>query len=563
MFGRARTEIPPLAPVRFTVTTPPMPASDDFAVSPDGRRLAFVAPDEHGTPVVWVRQMDGAESRPVADTNGASRVFFAPGSDAVAFIAGGKLRRLGLDGGATQDIADVGREFFGGAWLPDGSIVFGSGSPTRTSGLSRVSANGGPVSQLTELRPDDIGHALPMAVEGGKTIAFAAMHNSAATRYEVCAVSSGSKAPRCIAPGIPVGWLPPNVLVIERGSRLVAVHVDPRTFTLIDEPVAIVTEDLLTEAFSTPPVRVSSSGVLAFRPGGRVTTTLTWFDRHGTRLEEIKDGTGFQDNFELSADGTRIAVTRDLSALWILDFVRGVTSRLVGSDNGVPDDPVWSPDGLLVAYTKRTGRARVVVRSVADGRERVLVESPDYDVFAEDWSRDGRFLAVGRCGRDGCGGLVVPATGGEPVEVVHGTRGIINDEYHFAPDGRWLAYNSDESGRDEVYVAKLPPTGERVQVSSNGGVVGRWRRDGRELFYLGPDGAVMSIDIQPGEVFKASAPRRLFTTAIGAPANELDDYAVSADGQRFLIPIPTRGANVEPINVIVNWSPFARSSMGR
>jgi Tol biopolymer transport system component len=216
-----------------------------------------------------------------------------------------------------------------------------------------------------------------------------------------------------------------------------------------------------------------------------------------------------------------------------------------------------------VAYTKRTGRARVVVRSVADGRERVLVESPDYDVFAEDWSRDGRFLAVGRCGRDGCGGLVVPATGGEPVEVVHGTRGIINDEYHFAPDGRWLAYNSDESGRDEVYVAKLPPTGERVQVSSNGGVVGRWRRDGRELFYLGPDGAVMSIDIQPGEVFKASAPRRLFTTAIGAPANELDDYAVSADGQRFLIPIPTRGANVEPINVIVNWSPFARSSMGR
>ena len=188
---------------------------------------------------------------------------------------------------------------------------------------------------------------------------------------------------------------------------------------------------------------------------------------------------------------------------------------------------------------QRGDRSRITARPVDGGADRTICEPQDDDVWVEDWSRDGRYLAVGSSrGWREPRLLLVPVAGGTPVTVP--AAGDIIDECHFSPDGKWLAYNSDASGRQEIYVTRLPGTGERWQVSSAGGVQPRWRGNGRELFYLAPDGSMMCVAIAPGQAFVPLAPRRLFSVPEGLGSPILDEYGVTADGQRFLVAEPIR-----------------------
>src|SRR6185436_18370187 len=178
----------------------------------------------------------------------------------------------------------------------------------------------------------------------------------------------------------------------------------------------------------------------------------------------------------------------------VIDTTRSVVSRVVAGERGWANDPVWSPLGREFAYLQRTDRSRIVARPVDGGADRTVYESADADVWVEDWSRDGRYIAVGSSsGWRHPRALIVPVAGGPPIPVP--VEGTIVDEYHFSPDGRWLAYNSDASGRQEIYVSPLPPTGERWQVSPAGGVQARWRADGGELLYIAPEGAMMAVTI--------------------------------------------------------------------
>jgi Tol biopolymer transport system component len=284
-----------------------------------------------------------------------------------------------------------------------------------------------------------------------------------------------------------------------------------------------------------------------------------WFDRTGRRGEVI--ATGSHDNFDLGPDGSRIlAAGTDAGGndiVSVIDVTRGVVSRVVAGERGWANDPVWSPDGREFAYMQRSDRSRIIVRPVDGGTERTVYEPADDDVWVEDWSRDGRYLAVGSSkGWRQPRVLLVPLSGGMPITVP--AEGGIVDEYHFSPDGRWLAYNSDASGRQEIYVTPLPPTGERWQISSAGGVQPRWRQDGRELFYISPTGTMMMVAVGEGRSFRASAPQRLFTLPEGLGSPILDEYAVRGDGHAFLIAEPIRARGVQPISVIVNWSPRGR-----
>jgi eukaryotic-like serine/threonine-protein kinase len=538
---------------RFQIATPTMFDLADFEVSPDGRTLAFVALVNARIPAVWIRPFDAAEASVLKGTEGAQGVFWSPDSRSVGYAVNRQLYRRTIQGGASQAIASFSGQFLGAAWSRD-AIVFAL-FPT---GLMRVSADGGAPTALTRLRPADRLHGRPIFLAGGRRLLVPA-HTSSG--HQTCVVSLDDPTVRCAdTVGAAVADLSGGRLLSIRDGSLLVEPFDAAAVKSTGEAAPILDAELhLRSAGNRTPVSYSPGGVLAFRPGAAEQRRLVWFERSGRRGETVAAGS--YESFDLGPDGTRIlAAGTDASGndiVSLIDVARGVVSRVVSGERGWANDPIWSPDGREFAYTQRTDRWRIAARVVNGGAERTLFESIDADVWVEDWSRDGRYVAVGRSrGWRRPQVLVAPVAGGPPIVVP--ADGEIVDEYHFSPDGRWLAYNSDASGRQEVYVTPLPSTGERWQVSSAGGVQPRWRGDGRELYYIAPDAAMMSVTIGTGPAFRASAPARLFTLPEGLGSPIVDQYAVRADGRAFLVAEPIHAQSVQPISVIVNWPPSNR-----
>jgi Tol biopolymer transport system component len=547
---RATLARSPSAPAyRFQIATPTMLDLADFELSPDGRTLAFVALSDAQAPSVWIRPLDAAQATVLAGTEGATRVFWSPDSQTVGYAANRQLHRRPIQSAASQPIAAFTGQFVGGAWSGD-TIVFAS----FPNGLMRVSASGGAPAPLTRLRSGERLHGRPVFLPDGRRLLFPADTDAGS---QTCLVSLDDPTTRCAdAAGALVASLDPQRILSLRDGSLLVQPFDLATMRASgDATPAAIDELQLRTTGNRAAVSYSPAGAIAFRPGAGEQARLVWFDREGRRGEAV--ATGSYDTFDLSPDGHRVLAAgtdpdgNDVVSL--IDVRRGVVSRVVAGERGWANDPVWSPDGREFAYTQRSDRSRIVARPVdGGGPERTLFEPPDSDVWVEDWSRDGREVAVGASrGWRSPRLLLVPTTGGAPRTVI-AESGIV-DEYHFSPDGHWLAYNSDASGRVEVYLTPLPPTGERWQVSSAGGVQPRWRRDGRELFYIAPDSALMAVAIGDGRAFNASAPRRLFALPQGLGSPILDEYAVAADGASFLVAEPIRARGVQPITVIVNW----------
>jgi len=547
---QANRQAPQMAiPYRFQIATPTMLDLTDFAVSPDGRTLAFVALADEKVPAVWIRPFGAADATVLPGTEGARGVFWSPDSQHVGYAVSRQLYQRSLAGGTARNVTTLSGQFIGAAWWED-SIVFA----VFPGGLLRVPAAGGEASVLTRPRSGDRVHGRPVFLGDGRLL-FPVL---TATGTQTCAVSIDGPEMRCVeASGALVGSIDSTHLLSLRGGSLMIERFDAQAMTYTGAATPVITEELhLRSAGNRAPVSYSSSGAIAFRPGAAEQRRLVWFDRSGRRGDVV--ATGSHDNFDVSADGNRILVagtdTSGNDIVSVIDVTRGVQSRVVAGERGWANDPVWSPDGREFAYMQRGDRSRITARPVDGGADRTIYEPQDDDVWVEDWSRDGRYLAVGSSrGWREPRLLLVPVAGGTPVTVP--AAGDIIDECHFSPDGKWLAYNSDASGRQEIYVTRLPGTGERWQVSSAGGVQPRWRGNGRELFYLAPDGSMMSVAIAPGQAFVPLAPRRLFSVPEGLGSPILDEYGVTADGQRFLVAEPIRARGTPPINVLVNWSP--------
>jgi Tol biopolymer transport system component len=260
---------------------------------------------------------------------------------------------------------------------------------------------------------------------------------------------------------------------------------------------------------------------------------------------------GAYQSFDLSPDERQIAVglTDDI---WLLDVARGVLSRFT-SDPGTEGDPIWSPDGRrLVFASSRNGPQNLFEKALSGGTETLLMAS-DQPTYPEDWSRDGRFIVyVSPMG--GRGIWILPLSN-DRKPFVFLEDPFMKDEPHFSPDGRWLAYYSNESGQAEVYVQPFPGPGERVRASTDGGSQPRWRKDGSELFYLALDGRLMAVAIKDGSAMELGVPKVLFQTPITAITRSVDQYAVTADGQRFVVLAPVGGgAPQSPITVALNWT---------
>jgi Tol biopolymer transport system component len=539
------------AAVRFTMPPPPgtrFPfgaANPSQAVSPDGRRLAFVA-GRPGAPFsLWVRELDSVEARQLPGTDGAFDAFWSPDGRFLAFFADARLKKIDVSGGSAQVIGDV-QSPSGGTWNADDVIIYGSNAGP----LLRVSATGGQPVALTTLDRSrkETAHRHPYFLPDGRHFLYVAGPSN--TVY-VGELDAPEGKPLLTADSKAV-YTAPGYLLFVRQGRLMAHAFDARTLEMAGQPFSVAGQVGYFAVTARAAFSVSDAGVLTIASGdagelGR----FVWFDRAGRSLETPIPEVGAYQSFDLSPDERQIAVglTDDI---WLLDVARGVLSRFT-SDPGTEGDPIWSPDGRrLVFASSRNGPQNLFEKALSGGTETLLMAS-DQPTYPEDWSRDGRFIVyVSPMG--GRGIWILPLSN-DRKPFVFLEDPFMKDEPHFSPDGRWLAYYSNESGQAEVYVQPFPGPGERVRASTDGGSQPRWRKDGSELFYLALDGRLMAVAIKDGSAMELGVPKVLFQTPITAITRSVDQYAVTADGQRFVVLAPVGGgAPQSPITVALNWT---------
>jgi Tol biopolymer transport system component/DNA-binding winged helix-turn-helix (wHTH) protein len=539
---------PPAEPVSFYVH-PLTKTIQSFALSPDGRYLVIAAGEGTKQPL-WVRALDTAEPRPLPGTEDARDPFWSRDSRFIAFFADGKLKKIAATGGPPQNIGNVtnGR-FGGGTWSRDGVILFsvGAGSP-----LYRVSAAGGmPVPATSTEASVGSYHDYPSFLPDGRHFLFM----EAGGRPHLGSLDSKDIRP---LPGLPAYavFLPSlrdgeGHLFFGRDGALMAQRFDTRRLQPLGEMLQIATgvRGRWGADFS-----VSASGALAYRTA--VLNRLTWFDRQGQRLESVGEPGALQVGFRLSPDQKRVAVQGGGDGVdvdvWVVDLEHGTSSRLTFTP-GLDNWPVWSPDGGRVAHRGvREGRPGIYLTDTGGASKDELLLETGSHLYPQDWSPDGRFLVyLVSNPKTGFDLWLVPLA--PPRQPIPLAQTEFSERYaQFSPDGRWIAYTSDETGRTELYLQTLPPSGARWQVTTSGGDSPRWRRDGKELFYLAPDGRLMAMAVSGSSTFQASPPQPLFLATIPS-GNPGPSYDVSADGKRFLMSVPARDAAETPITVVTNW----------
>src|SRR5262245_1944932 len=516
------------------------------AVSPLGRSVAYVAAGSGGT-ALWVRALDSDDVREVPVGGQPGEIAWSPDDRLVAFASEGKLRTLDVASGTVQTLCEVPGAVIGIAWTTDSAVVFGVDGSSETSGLFRIPAAGGSAQRFAAL---PTGALKSLTFDSRNNLAIDLVERSAGR--QLCVTSLSGRELGCLPLQTDtVAYAGSGYLVFSRGSTSVAQRFDTRGVRLDGDaaPVAANVGGLARKAFAV--AGGSAVPVLAYiaaRTGAN--SQFTWFDRTGRTLASVGEPSSFV-NFDLSPDARFVAATRRESSgytAWILDARRAIVSRAETNQSGA--DVIWAPDGSGFAYlTQEPGGTVIYEQPAFGGAPKVLVRRTDVFGGLEDWSKDGRFIALETQG--GHRGEAQPVDGGKPLILTSGTTAVV-DEFRFSPDGKWVAYNSDESGRQEVYVAPFPATGSRWQVSAAGGVQPRWRGDGHELFYLTPDGTLTAAAIGSGTPPDIGKPASLFKTGV-APTYNLDHFAVTTDGQRFLIRAPVSGQDESLLKIVVNW----------
>jgi Tol biopolymer transport system component len=563
--------------VRFVVEAPygPAPvAPAGFAVSPDGRHLVFVAPAGTGTRTLWLRSLDSFETRALPGTDDAWNPFWSADSQSVAFTAGTQLRRIDLATSRVQAIADM-PSVVNGTWNRDGTIVVSAtAGPTR---LIKVPASGGmPIDIPLPAALRGATVASPSFLPDGRHFVYHARTASPATTGIYVTTLDGQEHRFLVASDSQANYADSGQLLFVRSGSMMAQPFDPQMLALtgaarpLPEPVSFV-PGIDRAGFS-----MSRGSVLAYR--GRVDSSeLLWVDRTGRAIGSLASGTYI--NPALSPDGTRVAIARgDPTAgtadIWIIDSNRAM--RQLTSAAGVENFPVWSPDAKRIVFSaERDGVLQIFEKDVnagaADADE--PVNASRYSKMPFDWSRDGRFVLFAWFQGGGFLGArlwTLPvnapyesghAAAGAADAIVSSSPGKEEGQGQISPDGRWLAYVSDITGSPQVFVRPFPHGPGRWLISTNGGLEPKWRADGRELFYLGSDQMMMSAEIAPGATFAAGPPRPLFRTNLvgaylGSPfpnGRVRNEYAVTPDGQRFLINQPLGGASAYAVRLVVNW----------
>jgi serine/threonine protein kinase len=560
-----RNEPAPPATVRFDI---PVPDKLNFywyelpAVSPDGQRIAFTAAASNtSVEQLFVRPLNAATATEIP-VSGSSPTypFWSPDSQQIAFSSQGTLQRVDVSGGTPVTICDC--NSFGGTWNRDGVILATS---QQTGALFRVSAAGGDAKPLQPLAQGETVRVWPEFLPDGKHYLYLSI-GKAPYRQGIYAASLDSNGRTFIvATNTNAAWLQSGQLLFTRGSVLMGQPFDLSSLKLSGDPRPVA--DHIEQGGTSVAMAsfaASPNGTLLWRhTKPTALSALQWFDRSGRKLAAVGEPADYS-NPNLSPDSSKLAVcirdpqtgTRDI---WVFDLVRGGKTRLT-FDPADDVNPVWSPDGTRIAFTSDRSGQRNIYWKPADGSgpDQLLLGGKEAQENVEDWSRDGKYL-IYNYQLGGHADLNVLPLAGDRKPVTYLDTPFYTQESQFSPNGRWVAYYSDESGRMEVYVQgfNLDPSQPRGkwQISTTGGELPRWGRDGKELYYrLGTQ--YFAVDVKTdGASFQAGAPKPLFEAhAVGTTGSGGSPYVVSSDGQRFLVLAATdEKTPSSPIDVAVNW----------
>ena len=565
-------------PLRFALDMPEGIALDPNAVnhpavSPDGLAIAFGRPSLAGAShPLCVRSLVTGETRALEGTDGAYNPFWSPDGGSVVYFDRGRaaLYRVDLNGGPPRRLGALPGTPGTGSWSSGGTIVFNAGGfvgRTFTARIYTVSASGGEPVPLTahDAKRGEDAHFWPHFLPDGQRFLFSVRSDRPETTGVFVASLKAPDERRRLLPEPSKAVPTADRLLFTRERTLLGQVFDPSRLSLNGDAVPIA-QNVGVASFNTDWGMFGASGGTLVYVGApaRAGMQLAWVDRRGTKIEEV-GRPALYGQLVLAADGKQAAVeiaSGTSQDLWVLDMARGV-GRRVTTDPIPESDPLLAPDGKsLVFGVRRDGGGGKLLRLSLEGvgEQSLLLESAQ-EVYPESWSPDGKtllYMTEDQRRPRSLGSVWALGTGPQAKPELVFKNGFGVDEPQVSPDGRWLAYISDESDQWEVYVRPFGRPGEPVRVSVNGGGQPKWRRDGKELFYLAADGRLMSVRVTgTGAAFDVGLPAALFDT--GGYQPELDDYAPSADGQRFLVKVAPEGRSAE-MNVVFNWPSLITSS---
>jgi len=548
---------------RFAILAIPAPKNSSFsnslAVSPDGSKIAFVAAGPDGVPLLWVRPLDSANSRMISQTEEAVFPFWSPDSRFIAFFAKGELNKVEAMGGFPHPICKS-ADSRGGAWSSNGTILF---SPSSSDGLYAVPSEGGPATRITnlDLNRKENSHRFPSFLPDGEHFLYVAL--SSTENQGIYLGSLKSKETKRVLDAVSaVAYTPPGYLLYVYRESLVAQKFDPKRLQVSggavpigEEPSTNFSAITASAAFS-----VSNYGLLVYRTGGMDMRKLTRVDREGKLLGTIGQPAPYGEPF-LSGDGIHMVFEAQERSdvqtdLWVLNVPNGTSSRFT-FDPGEDVCGVYSPDNTRIAWSAtRSGTYDLYAKS-ADGTgiDELLLKT-DVPKYPDDWSPDGKYILYENVNPETQFDLWVLPIFGDRKTFPYLTTKFNEAHSRFSPNGKWIAYASDESGITELYVQSFPAGGGKWQISTNGGDQPSWRSDGKELFYVAPDGKLRAVEIKEASSTFQPGGTTILSGVLIPPTSVLSSksyYVAAANGQEFLVSTPIADVT-SPITVVMNWT---------
>jgi serine/threonine protein kinase/Tol biopolymer transport system component len=541
--------------VTFTIPPPSGTTLADvpskmLAISPDGGRIVF-AVESAGHRELWMRDLASTKAELLPGTQDAIEPFWSPDGQQIGFFADSKLKRVSVDGATVLTLCDAPLDARGAAWSGEGSILFSDVH----GGLSRVAATGGTSTRVTSPNQEasPVTDGWPQFLPDGRRFLYLRQKGPSiemgATVY--VRMLDGTSERQLLTGVFNALFVPPDRLLFSDASAIRVQRVDLDRGQMMGD-----VEEVSADAdrhLGHAALAVSRSGTLAYAAAGSRDHRLVWVNRSGHETGLVASVDGWRD-VVLSPDGSRAAVQRivpDANDIWTIDLARGVPSRFTFSPD-VDDDPVWSPDGTRIAFSSvRDGVSGIYQKPLAVGRDDELLLTTHASARPTSWSPDGRYLLFEQTD---------PATASDiwvmPVQGDHAPHRYLATTFserdaHFSPDGKWVVYTSDESGRNEVYVQTFPDSHERLRISTQGGESPRWASSGHELYFLSLDGRLMAVSVTPANPLRVAAPTPLFDTSAGPGTNR---YAPSSDGKRFLLSVGTAERGAAPLVVVLSWA---------
>jgi eukaryotic-like serine/threonine-protein kinase len=562
-FRRERTDARPIEAMRFIIPTPEKASIPGLpTISPDGRYVVLRVNTDDGKELLWMRALGSFEARPLVGTDGGFQPFWSSDSRTVGFFAKGKLKWIDVSGGSVQTVCDAPSNY-SGAWSHDGTIIFSRGV---ASGLYRVPATGGTPIQLTtvDASRNEIEHIWPYFLPDGRHFLFLARNAQPENSAIYVGTLDSKETTRLLQVHSSMAYASPGYLLFVRESSLMAQGFDADTLQLNGDAFPVAEHTVRNSISGRAMFSVSENGVLVFRAGGGMTNNqLVWFDRSGKQLSVLTPP-GSYNAPALSPDEKKVAVSRlDLqtgtpSDIWLIDLERGSQIRLT-TDPTSDLYPSWSPNGDRVTWVStRNGVTSIYQKlSNAASPEEPLVSSAELK-FNPQWAPDGQSIIYAQLNPKTNVDLYLLSLSGEKKSTSWLQTSFIEAQPRLSPNGRWIAYISNETEQFQVYVDSFPATGAKVAISIGGGSQPQWRADGRELYYYAPDRKLMAVEVDgDGPTFKVGEARPLFEIRVASidqsfPGNGY--YTVTHDGKRFLVSSLPEAPERQQINVIVNWA---------